>query len=112
MLKHENIEKLINALEIFREIDPAMSLPSMLALLYYHDVEGRSGNRSVVEERLQMTGATASRATLFWHEFKAPYVPGHNHLTREEDPRDRRFQIIRYNRQGLQTLARLSEAID
>lgn len=62
----KNIEKLIEALEEFKKIDPSMSLPSILAFLYYHDVYNRSGNRSLVEERLNMSGATASRATFYW----------------------------------------------
>lgn len=113
-MKHKpnNIKKLIAALEVFQEIDPTMSLPSMLAFLHYHDLDGRSGNRSIVEERLGMTGATASRATLYWHEYKAPKVKGHNKLDRYEDPEDRRYQVVRYNRDGLDLLGKISEALD
>ena len=72
MMSHsnKNIRKLIAALEEFQKVDPTISLPSMLALLHYHDIENNSGNRTIVEERLGMTGATASRATLYWADFK------------------------------------------
>ena len=39
-----------------------MAPPSILTFLYYADIENNSGNRTIVEERLNMTGATASRA--------------------------------------------------
>ena len=107
----KNIKKLIAALEEFRKVDPRISLPSMLAFLYYHDIEGRSGNRSTVEERLGMTGATASRATLYWQDYKEPKVRGKNMLERVDDPEDRRFQVVTYNRDGVELLQRLDKAI-
>lgn len=110
-IDHKNIKKLIAALEEFKKLDPAMSLPSMLAFLYYHDVDGRSGNRSVVEERLDMTGATASRATLYWADYKRPRVAGMNMLESHPDIENRRFNVIQYNRKGLEFLDKLSEAL-
>lgn len=107
-----NIKKLIRALEEFQKVDPTISLPSMLALLYYHDIEGRSGNRSMCEERLGMTGATASRATLYWQEYRAPKVRGQDMLDRQDDPEDRRYQVVRYTRKGLEFLEKLSNAIE
>lgn len=107
----KNIKKLIEALEEFKKIDPTMSLPSMLTFLYYHDVYNRSGNRSLVEERLNMSGATASRATLYWSEFKAPRVRGINMLELNQDPENRRANIVTYNTKGMELLDRLSRAL-
>jgi hypothetical protein len=112
-MKHDNnnIRKIIAVLEEFQKVDPTISLPSMLTLLYYADIENNSGNRSIVEERLGMTGATASRSTLYWSDFKAPRVKGHDMLVSIPDPDDRRANIIQYNRKGQEFMAKLSEAI-
>lgn len=108
-LDHHNIEKLIAALEEFKKIDPSMSLPSMLTFLYYHNIENNSGNRSIVEERLGMTGATASRATLYWCEYKTPHEKGKNMVEMVQDPMNRRANIVQYNRKGIEMMQRISE---
>lgn len=110
--KFKNINKLIAALEEFQKLDPKMSLPSMLALLYYADIENNSGNRSIVEERLGMSGATASRATLFWCEWKSPRERGLNMVTMAQDPMNRRANIVQYNRKGLEFMDRIEEALE
>lgn len=110
-LDHKNIEKLIAALEEFKKIDPSMSLPSMLTFLYYHNIENNSGNRSIVEERLGMTGATASRATLYWCEYKTPHDKGKNMVEMVQDPMNRRANIVQYNRKGIEMMQRISEAM-
>lgn len=111
-MNHKNIRKLIAALEEFKKIDPTMSLPSMLTMLYYHDVENNSGNRSIVEERLNMSGATASRATLYWCEYKTPREKGHNMLEMVQDPMNRRANIVQYNRKGAEFMEKLSEVLE
>ena len=108
----KNIKKLIEALEEFKKIDPAMSLPSILTFLYYHDVYNRSGNRSIVEERLNMSGATASRATLYWSKFKTPRVKGVDMLELNQDPENRRANIVTYNTKGMELLDRLNRALN
>ena len=110
--RKKNIKKLIEALEEFKKIDPSMSLPSILAFLYYHDVYNRSGNRSLVEERLNMSGATASRATLYWSEFKAPRKKGVNMLELNQDPENRRANIVTYNTKGVDFLDRLNRVLN
>lgn len=109
---NNNIRKLIAALEEFKKIDPTMSLPSMLTMLYYHDVENNSGNRSIVEERLNMSGATASRATLYWCEYKTPRERGQNMLEMIQDPMNRRANIVQYNRKGMEFMEKLSEVLE
>lgn len=110
--KSRNIRKLIAALEEFQKIDPAITLPSMLAFLHYHDIENNSGNRSIVEDRLGMSGATASRATLYWADYKAPRIEGKNMVTFKQDPQNRRMNIVQYNRKGLEFLNDISEAME
>lgn len=113
MLKNtKNIKKLIAALEEFKKIDPAITLPSMLALLYYHDIENNSGNRSIVEERLGMSGATASRATLYWADYKAPKVVGKDMVTFAQDPANRRMNIVQYNRKGVEFIEKINEVME
>jgi hypothetical protein len=109
---YKNIKKLIAALEEFAEVDPKMSLPSILTLLYYADIENNSGNRSIVEERLGMSGATASRATMFWSEWKSPRERGHNMIEMTQDPMNRRANIVQYNRRGLDFINRIEEAME
>lgn len=112
MIKNsKNIKRLIAALEEFKKIDPAITLPSILALLYYHDIENNSGNRSIVEERLGMSGATASRATLYWSDFKAPRIKGEGMLEFSQDPANRRMNIVQYNRKGVEFLQTINEAM-
>ena len=112
-MAHDNrkIRTLIAALQEFQKVDPKISLPSMLSFLHYHDIENNSGNRSIVEERLGMTGATASRSTLYWSDFKSPHVKGQDMLVSIPDPNDRRANIVQYNRKGLEFMAKLSEAM-
>lgn len=105
------LRKLTKALEVFKEVDPTISLPSMLALLYYADSDGIPGNRLAVEKRLGMSNATGSRATMYWSDYKAPRVPGQDYLEMQDDPLDRRQKIITLNRRGLKFLGELSEAL-
>ena len=109
---YKNIKKLISALEEFARVDPKMSLPSMLALLYYADIENNSGNRTIVEERLGMSGATATRATLYWSEWKTPRERGHKMIELAQDPMNRRANIVQYNRRGLEFMDRIDEAME
>ena len=83
----------------------------MLAILHYHDIENNSGNRSIVEERLGMSGATASRATLYWCDFKSPRVRGKDMLTFAQDPENRRMNIVQYNRAGLEFMEKIDEVM-
>ena len=107
-----NIKKLIKALEQFKKVDPTMTQPSILSFLYYADIENNSGNRTIVMVRLNMTGATASRATLYWCDFKAPRVKGKNMLNVTQDPLDRRANCIQYNLKGKELIDSIAEAME
>lgn len=101
----------IRLLEAFKEVDPDITLPSMLAFLYYVERDGEPGNQYGMEQRLGMSGATASRATSHWMKFKRPRHPGLDMLESEVDPEDRRYRMITLNRRGLEFAAKLQEAI-
>lgn len=105
------LRKLTKALEVFKEVDPTISLPSILAYLYYLDDDAQSGNRHRVERRLGLSNATGSRATLYWADYKAPRVPGKGFLEQVPDPDDRRYQIITLTRKGVEFAQDLEDAL-
>lgn len=102
----------IRVLETFKEIDPEISLPSMLVLLYAAERDGEPGNQAQVTERLNMTGATASRSISHFLEYKRPRVRGLDLLENTPDHEDRRFKIITLTRKGLDFINRLKEAVN
>ncbi|NRP60645.1 hypothetical protein XMD564_002265 [Marinobacterium sp. xm-d-564] len=53
----------IRILEAFKAVDPDITLPSMLAFLYYVETDGQAGNQYAMEQRLDMSGATAPTAS-------------------------------------------------
>lgn len=101
----------IRILETFKEIDPDITLPSMIAFLYYVESDGRAGNQYDMEQRLDMSTATASRATAHWLSFKRPKVPGLGMLESIPDPEDRRYRMITLNRKGEQFANKIKEAV-
>lgn len=100
----------IRVLEAFKEIDPAITLPSMLAFLYYVERDGEPGNQASMEHRLGMSTATASRATAHWLKWKRPRVAGADMLESIPDPEDRRYKMITLNRRGMEFAQRVREA--
>lgn len=105
------IRTAIRILEEFKKVDPDITLPSMLAFLYYVERDAETGNQNSMEQRLDMSTATASRATSHWLKWKRPRVPGINMLESEPDPEDRRYKMITLNRRGVEFAQRLKEAV-
>lgn len=103
------LNKLTKALEAFKEIDPDITLPSMLSLLYYAERDNQSGNQSYVEHKLDMSSATTSRATSHWAKWKRPRVEGHDFIDSIPDPEDRRYRIVSLTRKGLNFINKLEE---
>ena len=112
MTTSPEIRTAIKILEEFREVDPDITLPSMLAFLYYVEMNGQSGNQNKMEQRLNMSGATASRATSHWLDFKVPNEPGLEMLESIPDPNDRRYKLISLNRKGLNFSDRIRTAVN
>lgn len=111
MATSSEIRTAIRLLETFKLVDPDITLPSMLAILYYIESDGKAGNQSEMEQRLDMSTATASRATSHWLKWKRPRVPGQNMIESIPDPEDRRYRMITLNRNGAQFADKLKEAI-
>jgi len=103
---------IIRVLEDFHEVDPDITLPSMLAFMYVNERDAQSGNQNYVEHRLNMTNATTSRAIAHWSEFKRPRVQGLNMLVSIPDPEDRRYKLITLTRKGLDLIDKLKAAFN
>lgn len=101
----------IRVLEAFKTIDPEITLPAMLTFLYAVERDGEPGNQAAITERLNMTGATASRSISHFLRFKRPRVDGLNLLESVIDPEDRRYKMITLTRGGLSFAQKLKEAV-
>lgn len=111
MATSSELRTAIRVVETFKEIDPDITLPSMLAFLYYVESDGRAGNQYEMEQRLDMSTATASRATSHWLQWKRPKVPGHGMVESIPDPEDRRYRMITLNEKGTAFAKKIEEAV-
>ena len=112
MPSSKQLRTAIRVLEAFKDIDPDITLPSMLAFVYAVERDAQSGNQYEIDMRLDMSGATASRAIAHWLDYKRPRVAGLNMLESQPDPEDRRYKMITLNRRGLDFAKKLEEAVD
>lgn len=112
MASSKNIRTVIRILEEFKKIDPDITLPSMLVFLYAVERDGQAGNQFEIDQRLDMSGATTSRAIAHWLTLKRPRVAGLNMMESTPDPEDRRFKMITLNRRGMEFAKKLEEAVD
>ena len=112
MPSSSEIRTAIRLLETFQKVDPDITLPSMLTFLYAVERDGQAGNQYEIDKRLDMTGATASRAIAHFLAFKRPRVAGLNMMESIPDPEDRRYRMITLNRRGLDFTAKIKEAIN
>ncbi len=110
MTTSTEIRTAIRVLEAFKGVDPDITLPSMLTFLYAVERDGEAGNQFAIDQRLDMSGATASRAIAHWLNFKRPRVAGLDMLESIPDPEDRRFKMITLNRRGLDFANKIKEA--
>ena len=102
---------LIRALEVFHDLDPDITLPSILTLLYVNERDGQSENQYYCQERLGMSMATVSRAVSHWAEFRRPRVEGLNMIESIPDPEDRRYKRVTLKRSGLEFIDKVIEAM-
>ena len=103
---------IIRVLEVFKEIDSEITLPTILAFLHVNERDKQSGNQAYVEEKLSMTNATTSRALNYWSEYKRPRVKGEDMLLSIPDPEDRRYRRITLTRKGLDFIEKLKGAFN
>lgn len=111
MPSSKEIRTAIRVLEEFKRIDPDITLPSILAFLYYAERDGEAGNQYAMEQWLDMSTATASRATAHWLKFKRPKYPGLDMVESIPDPEDRRYKMITLNRRGLEFVQKIESAV-
>lgn len=111
MSSSPEIRTAIRILEEFKKLDPDITLPSMLAFLYYVECDEQTGNQYKMEQRLEMSGATASRATAHWLKWKRPKRSGLNMVESVPDPQDRRFRMITLNNRGAKFAQRIEKAV-
>lgn len=112
MASTPEIRTAIRVLEAFRDVDPDITLPSILAFLYYAETDGQAGNQFAMEQRLDMSTATASRATSHWLKWKRPKVSGLDMLESIPDPEDRRYRLITLNQSGTKFVEKIKEAVN
>mgnify|MGYP000315465220 CR=1 FL=1 len=112
MPSSQEVRTAIRVLEAFKAVDEDITLPSMLAFLYLTERDGEAGNQYAMEQRLDMSTATASRATSHWLKWKRPKYEGLDMLESIPDPEDRRFKMITLNRRGLEFVERIKEAVN
>jgi len=112
MASSREIRTAIRLLEMFKQVDPDITLPSMLTFLYAVERDGQAGNQFAIDQRLDMSGATASRAIAHWLDYKRPRVAGLNMLESTPDPEDRRYKMITLNRRGMDFAAKIEDAIN
>lgn len=112
MASSPELRTAIRLLETFKEVDPDITLPSMLTFLYCVERDAQSGNQFAIDQRLNMSGATASRSISHWLDFKRPRVQGLGMLESVPDPEDRRFKMISLTRKGQAFAEKIKEAIN
>lgn len=112
MPSSKELRSFIRALEVIREVDPDITLPSILGFLYAGETDNQSGNQAATEVWLGMSNATASRAIAHWADFKRPRVAGLDMILSTPDPEDRRFKIVTLKRSGLELVEKIRDAIN
>ena len=98
-------DRLMRAMEVFRELDPDMPIQYALSFLTLARNPGLSIRD--LSERLGIAQSSASRnvaALSEWHSFRKP---GHDLIQAKEDPRERRRKIVTLTRKGEALLHRL-----
>lgn len=103
-----DVNVLINLMEEFAEIDPTISMPSILTFLYI----ARRGKvlQKDIELALGLSGAAASRNISYWTDMKFRDKPGKGFVERYEDPMNRRFKVIQLTPEGKAFYQKLLEA--
>lgn len=104
-----DVNRFLNGLELFAEIDPNMQISTALVFGY---VARRPGcAQKDVETAFQMTNASASRNITYWTTLKKIGTPGVGFLRRDEDPADRRYKILHLTEAGERFSARLQRML-
>ena len=93
-----NTVELVRIVDNFRELDPNMGAQIMLVFLTIAR-HGTCTQRDLSLE-LGMTEGSASRAVAYWSDTRFDKQDGMDMIERFEDPRDRRYKMLRLNAKG------------
>jgi DNA-binding MarR family transcriptional regulator len=104
------IRTAIRVLEAFKDVDPDITLPSMLAFLYAAELDNRAMNQTSVDARLGMSMATTSRALSHWMDRKHTNKLGLRMIESIPDPEDRRYKRLILNSYGREFLEKVKAA--
>ena len=96
------LRQLLAVLQEFKAVDPEITLPSLIAFVVMALENNRSGNQVSITEALQMSSATASRATSHWADFKMPKRAGLGMMESHIDPEDRRLRVLKLRPSGIE----------
>ena len=94
-----DVNEFVRALERFKEeVDSEIQIQTMLAFL----AVARRGvcTQKEIETELGMTIGSASRNISYWTDLKKPGVEGIGFIERVDDPRDRRYKLLRLTDTG------------
>lgn len=112
MASSKELRSFIRALEVIKDVDPDITLPSILGFLYAAEIDNRSRNQEAIEDRLKMSNATTSRAMAHWSAYRRNRVAGLDMLESHPDPEDRRYKRITLKRSGLELIEKIRDAIN
>lgn len=100
--------KATQLLELFRNIDPDMSVSCALAFLY----SSEETTQRDVETRLGLSNAAASRNVAFWSDWKKYQVKGQGMIDQRVDPQDRRYRLVTLTPKGNAFLKQINDLME
>ena len=96
------LRQLLAVLQEFKKVDSEITLPSLIAYVVMASEDGQRGNQKSIEDALEMSNATNSRATSHWADFKMPRHAGLGMMDSIIDPDDRRYRILKLRDSGIE----------
>lgn len=93
-----DVHTLRTEIEVFAKINPEMNATAMLIFLFI--AQRGLCTQKDVEINLSLTNATASRAVSWWTDIKRFGHQGVGFVERMEDPRDRRYKLLKLTPTG------------
>jgi DNA-binding MarR family transcriptional regulator len=101
---------LLNLLEwVALETSTEIQVSTLRVFLFVATRE--KAHQKEIEDHLSSTGASASRNVAYWTKVRFDRKPGMDFLQREEDPNDRRNNMITLTAKGKAFYTRLKEKL-
>lgn len=100
-----DVNTLTREIETFADVDPEMQIHTMLVFLFI--AQRGTCTQKDLEVSLGLTNATASRNVSYWCERKTYTQEGIGFVERTEDPRDRRYKLLRLSKAGQKFYAKV-----